>query len=110
MTLKPDTMQQEIFWRKEAVRYIEIMKVNKMYSPHALRISTAIMYKKQLIERAKNMPLEDLEAEVRDYEQRRKTPDKKGFIRQIIDELSGADKYEWDQYQANKKVLRVRKP
>ncbi len=86
-----------------------------MYSPRALKIAVAIMYQKQLIHRAKTIPLGDLEKEVKDYElEMQKPPAVSSFASSFIRDLSklfwGDDSYfKFDQYQVNRKVLDERR-
>ena len=79
-----------------------------MYSPITQKEAAGIMYRKQLLARARSMPLGDLEAEIRNYEHQLETPDTRGFFKRILDELIGVNSEKWDQYQANKVVLRER--
>lgn len=86
-----------------------------MYSPHAQRIAVAILYQKQLIHRARTIPLRDLEGEVEDYElEMQMPPVVSSFVSSFIQDLSklfwGDDSYfKFDQYQVNRKVLDERR-
>ena len=71
-------------------------------SKHAER-----MYEDELGERARNMPLGDLEREVRDYEQRMGA---RSFSRRILDCFSPSAMNAETQYQVSKRVLREREP
>ena len=79
-----------------------------MYSPHALKLATAIMYERQLIHRAKTLPMGDLEKEISDYEARMVTPDRRSFMERFFDYWLGEDNFRFDEYQVNKRVLRER--
>ncbi len=79
-----------------------------MYSPHAQKIATAIMYEKQLVHRARTLPIKDLEGEVNDYERKAQAPDERGFVERFFDYWLGEDNFRFDQYQVNKGILRER--
>ncbi len=79
-----------------------------MYSPHAQKLATAIMYEKQLVHRAKTLSLGDLEREVNDYEARMAAPEKRLFVKRFFDYWLGEDNFRFDEYQVNKRVLRER--
>ncbi len=80
-----------------------------MYSPHAQKIATEIMYVKQLVDRARTLPLGDLENEVQEYEFEMERPDQRRFLKRTFDYWSGVDNFRFDQYEVNKKVLGKRK-
>ena len=75
-----------------------------MYSPHVQKQAAIIMYRKQLISHARELPLEELEKEVGDYEFRMYSDDR-SFLNRVLDYWSGVDGHRDVQYHFNKAVL-----
>ena len=82
--------------------------MKKMYSPHAQKFATSIMYVKQLEHRVRIMPIEGLEAEIKDYENKMNVPERRNFLKRFFDEVLGVDSIEWDQYEINRRIFRER--
>ncbi len=76
----------------------------KMYSPHAQKQAAIIMYRKQLIQRARELPFEELKKEVGDYESGMYSDDR-SFLNRVLDYWCGVDGHRDVQYQFDKAVL-----
>ena len=79
-----------------------------MYSPHVQKQAAIIMYRKQLIHHARELPIEELVKEVGDYESRMYSDDRI-FINRVLDYCLGVDGHRDVQYHFNKAVLAERR-
>ena len=75
-----------------------------MYSPSAQKQAAMIMYRRQLIRHARELPLEELEKEVGDYESKIYSDDR-SFLNRVLDYCLGVDGHRDVQYHFNKAVL-----
>ena len=78
-----------------------------MYRTKELKIGTNIIYLRHLEERARAMSLEDLKAEIDDYEHQIENDDR-SVVKRFCDSMLGVDAERNDRYQMNRLILEKR--